>query len=186
MGKCKCNPVILFSCVVNGPAADATEHGLLHGLSMVRTRASTVRGRRLIACAMARPNPVICSYFFDGTVNGVSLLEVLRNFIRSEVTKSGIMEQVLFQQDRAPLHFIRTVREFLNEALPGPWIRRGIQHLLCHYHGSHPVVTSQHLITACGERCNTRWQYVVTVSTLNHELILLMPKPFDTRKDKKL
>jgi hypothetical protein len=57
-------------------------------------------------------------YFFDGIVNGVSLLEALRNFIIPELTDSGVVDQVLFQQDGAAVRFMRTVREFLNGAVP--------------------------------------------------------------------
>jgi hypothetical protein len=81
-------------------------------------------------------NRVICSYFFDRTLNGVSLLEMLRNFIVPELSKSGIMKKVLFQQGRAPVHFVRAVLEFRNEAFPGRWIGRGFQQPLCHYMAS--------------------------------------------------
>lgn len=102
----------------------------------------------LVNCRCSR---VICSYFFDGTVNGVSLLEILRNFIIPELTVSGIMEQVLFQQDGAAVHFIRTVREFLNGAFPFRWIGCVFQHPPCNYNGLHPVLTWQHLVTAFKE-----------------------------------
>ena len=52
---------------------------------------------------------VIGPYFFDGTVSGVSYLEMLRNSVIPELSHRGIMEQVSFQQDGASSHFTLTV-----------------------------------------------------------------------------
>jgi hypothetical protein len=51
---------------------------------------------------------VIGPYFFDGTVSGVSCLEMLRNSVIPELSLRGIMEQVSFQQDGASSHFTLT------------------------------------------------------------------------------
>ena len=47
--------------------------------------------QRMFIWSIVDVSRVICSYFFDGTVNGVSLLEILRNVIIPELTVSGIM-----------------------------------------------------------------------------------------------
>jgi hypothetical protein len=46
---------------------------------------------------------------FDGTFSGVLCLEMLRNSVIPELSRRGIMEQALFQQDGASAHFTLTV-----------------------------------------------------------------------------
>jgi hypothetical protein len=45
---------------------------------------------------------------FDGTFSGVLCLEMLRNSVIPELSRRGIMEQMLFQQDGASAHFTLT------------------------------------------------------------------------------
>jgi hypothetical protein len=71
-------------------------------------------------------------YFFEAIVNGVSFLETLRNFIIPELTFSGMVEQMLFQQDGPAIRFVQTVREFIN----GDWARFSTSPLYLH-----PVLT---------------------------------------------
>ena len=63
-------------------------------------------------------------YFFDGGVTGKSYLEMLQHFLISRL--AHYHDDVMFQQDDAPLHFASVVRDFLDEKFPGRWIgRRG-------------------------------------------------------------
>lgn len=67
-------------------------------------------------------NGLVGPYFFDGTVNGVAYLTLLREFAAPHLTMPGLH----FQQDGAPPHYALIVREWLNTNLPGRWIgRRG-------------------------------------------------------------
>ena len=66
---------------------------------------------------------VICPYFFDGTVSGVTCIKC--GIVIPEPSNNGIMYQVSFQQDSAPAHFTLTVCEFLSESLIGQYIGWG-------------------------------------------------------------
>jgi len=61
---------------------------------------------------------VVCLYFFDGIMYGVSFSVNLEEFYYNRADRSGIMEQVLFQQDGAAVRCIRTLCEFLNGGFP--------------------------------------------------------------------
>jgi len=77
---------------------------------------------------------VIGPYFFDGTLTDQRYLEFLRNELIPDVclmfpnaNNPNIPGySIWFQQDGAPPHFSREVRQYLNEVFPGRWIgRRG-------------------------------------------------------------
>jgi hypothetical protein len=51
---------------------------------------------------------VIGPYFCNGTVSGVSYLEMFRYAVISELSHTGIMKQVSFQEDSALAHFTLT------------------------------------------------------------------------------
>ena len=60
-------------------------------------------------------------FFFDGnTVNGTQYLHMLQNWLFPRLNNDNL----IFQQDGAPPHWSRQVRQFLNETLPNRWIGR--------------------------------------------------------------
>lgn len=71
---------------------------------------------------------IIGPYFFDGHLNGDMYLHFLENDlpILLENLDLRTRHQMWIQQDGAPAHYSRIVREFLNHAFPRRWIgRRG-------------------------------------------------------------
>lgn len=77
---------------------------------------------------------IIGPYFFEGTLTGQRYLEFLRNELIPDLCEMFPNPNnpqvpdpsIWFQQDGAPPHFSREVREYLNEIFPGRWIgRRG-------------------------------------------------------------
>lgn len=78
-------------------------------------------------------NKVIGPYFFDGILTGQRYLEFLRNELIPDLhhlfqngNLPNFPEDIWFQQDGAPPHFSREVRQYLNEVFPRQWIgRRG-------------------------------------------------------------
>jgi len=84
---------------------------------------------------------VICLYFFNGIINGVSFTVNLEEFYYNRADRSGIMEQVLFQEEGVAVRCTRNVCEFLNGGFPFRWIGRVYQHRLFNYDGLDPVLT---------------------------------------------
>lgn len=79
-------------------------------------------------------NKIIGPYFFEGTVTGEVYLDFLINFLVPTLQRAfpdvnhpnEIDRSIYYQQDGAPPHFARTVRNYLNEVFPNRWIgRRG-------------------------------------------------------------
>lgn len=79
-------------------------------------------------------NQVIGPIFFAETLNGVRYLEFLQeelvpqlaNLFPNPVDANVPNRDIWFQQDGAPPHFARPVREYLDVVFPGRWIgRRG-------------------------------------------------------------
>lgn len=77
---------------------------------------------------------VIGPYFLDGTLTSARYLLLLQESIVPELRRlfpnhdnpNLPAQQIWFQQDGAPPHFGRIVREYLDEIFPGKWIgRRG-------------------------------------------------------------
>ncbi len=67
-------------------------------------------------------NRRVGSFFFDGHVTGESYLEMLRGRVMPVISR---WEEFDYQQNGAPSHYARPVRELLNETFP-EWIgRRG-------------------------------------------------------------
>lgn len=74
-----------------------------------------------VFCAISERR-VYGPFFFEGeTVSGDNYLDMLRNWLMPQLTEVG---DYLLQQDGAPLHWHRNVRNFLNEVLPIRWIGR--------------------------------------------------------------
>ena len=71
-------------------------------------------------CGLTR-NSVIGPFFFiEATVTGHVYLDMLRNFVIDQLPPGSI-----FQQDTAPPHYHRQMRDFLNATFPDMWIGRG-------------------------------------------------------------
>jgi len=69
---------------------------------------------------------VIGPYFFDGTVTGQSYFQFLQNEfpVLLENVPLDTRLRMWFQQDGAPAHFARVVRNYLNVLFPQRWIGR--------------------------------------------------------------
>lgn len=76
-------------------------------------------------CGMSR-NRIYGPFFFDErTVNGVSYLNMLRNFFVPQLQQvPGLIRRANFQQDGAPPHFALDVRAYLDQTFPDRWIGR--------------------------------------------------------------
>lgn len=77
-------------------------------------------------------NHIIGPIFIDGNLNGTTYFNLLEEIIDPMITdtlehdNNLLEDQLTFQQDGAPPHYDRRVRQFLNERFPGRWIgRRG-------------------------------------------------------------
>lgn len=76
-------------------------------------------------CALSK-NQLIGPFFFDeDTINGESYLAMLQSFFVPEVKRLKKVRSIIFQQDGAPPHFSRDVRQFLSQTFPDRWIGRG-------------------------------------------------------------
>lgn len=77
-----------------------------------------ILGRRLIG-----------PFFIEGNLNGELYLDMLQNLIvpamrTAAAAQNMVWEDVVFQQDGAPAHFKREVKDFLNATFPNRWIGR--------------------------------------------------------------
>ncbi|KAJ9592346.1 hypothetical protein L9F63_001115 [Diploptera punctata] len=63
--------------------------------------------------------------FMENTITGTTYLDMLQQFLQPQLEDDGILGSVVFQQDGAPPHFARIVRDYLHEVFPGRWIGRG-------------------------------------------------------------
>lgn len=68
---------------------------------------------------------VIGPFFFDGNVNGISYLKMMKEKFFPEFCRLPNAPELLFMQDGAPPHWQKDVRSWLNEKFPGRWIGRG-------------------------------------------------------------
>lgn len=73
------------------------------------------------AAAIGEKN-LIGPYFIEGRVTSKSYLDLLRNKFYPEVLRRGLKRVMHFQQDGAPAHTAKTVRDFLNEKFPDKWV----------------------------------------------------------------
>jgi len=76
-------------------------------------------------CAMSN-NQIIGPYFFEeDTINHQNYLNLLENYFYPILQKKRLHKKIIFQQDGAPAHFSKEVREWLNENFNDRWIGRG-------------------------------------------------------------
>ena len=92
----------------------------------------TQRPQKLNVWAGILGNHVIGPFFLEGNLNGEAYLDLLENqilpYIHDVVDHDPdlLHDELIFQQDGAPPHFVPPVRQFLNDQFPGRWIgRRG-------------------------------------------------------------
>ena len=67
--------------------------------------------------------------FGEPTINGISYLDMLQQFLEPQLVANGILDTVVYQQDGAPAHFALNVRDYLSGTFPERWIGRGSQRL---------------------------------------------------------
>ena len=67
---------------------------------------------------------IIGPYFIEGSVNQESYRHVLDCFMH-QLNELNLQHVAVLQQDGAPAHYARSIRQFLDEKLPGRWIGRG-------------------------------------------------------------
>jgi hypothetical protein len=82
---------------------------------------SVITLRLMCAVLLLEINHVIDPYFFaERTVTSHNYLNMLELFAVPEVD-----DNVILQQDGAPVHYANSVTEFLDETFPWHWIGRG-------------------------------------------------------------
>ena len=79
----------------------------------------------LLTWAAISAQGIIGPFFFDDTVNGESFLEMLNNFIIPHINLIDNNRNLIFQQDGAPAHYDRRVRQLLTERFSLNFIGRG-------------------------------------------------------------
>lgn len=92
--------------------------------------AHTQRPQKQNVWAGILANEIIGPFFIDGNLDGLKYLLLLHNEIvpamRASATRQNIpWNEVYFQQDGAPAHFLRMVRDYLDLVFPNRWIGRG-------------------------------------------------------------
>ena len=80
---------------------------------------------KLIVWAAVGGPGVIGPIFIEGNVDGDTYLALLKNDLYPAISNMGNSSELIFQQDGAPPHWARPVRNWLNEEMPGKWIGRG-------------------------------------------------------------
>ena len=68
---------------------------------------------------------IIGPIFVDENVTGENYLKLLQTDFWPQIEALGLQERIIFQQDGAPPHWSLSVRQWLNDTLPGRWIGRG-------------------------------------------------------------
>ncbi len=69
---------------------------------------------------------IVGPFFFEESVTGDSYLQLLEDKVWPEIADWPDIDAVILQQDGAPPHFARQVREWLDDSFPGRWLgRRG-------------------------------------------------------------
>lgn len=91
--------------------------------------AHTQRPQKRNVWAGILANEIIGPFFIDGNLDGPKYLLLLHNEIvpsmRASATRQNIpWADVFFQQDGAPAHFSRMVRDYLDLVFPNRWIGR--------------------------------------------------------------
>lgn len=69
---------------------------------------------KLNVWACISPKGIIGPFFFRSNIKGTDYLDMLQRFVLPEIGRRNI-EQMYYQQDGAPPHYLRAVRDYLNE-----------------------------------------------------------------------
>ena len=72
-------------------------------------------------CAISRRRVFGPFFFAEDSVTGKVYLDMLENWLMPQFADEEIQEYI-YQQDEAPPHWHKKVREYLNEHLPGQWV----------------------------------------------------------------
>lgn len=70
-------------------------------------------------------NIIIGPFFFEGNIDGEAYLTMLRDQVLPSMVERKRHLPEIFQQDGAPAHYKREVRQFLNDTFNSHWIGRG-------------------------------------------------------------
>ena len=72
---------------------------------------------------------IIGPYFFDGNITGIKYLSMLENDLPAMLENVDLhtRQQMFIQQDGAPPHYSRRVRDFFDDRYANRWIGRGSQ-----------------------------------------------------------
>lgn len=68
---------------------------------------------------------ILGPFFIDASVNGATYLDLLEQYVFPAIKMYPGWKNVYFQQDGAPAHFHKSVREQLHLEFPSRWIGRG-------------------------------------------------------------
>ena len=60
--------------------------------------------------------------FTEPSVNDITYLDLVQQFLESQLVQDGILDSVVYLQDGAPSHFALIVQNYLNDIFPGRWI----------------------------------------------------------------
>ena len=82
-------------------------------------------GKVNVWCALAHDQVVAIHFFNEPTVCGGNYLDMLEQYAIPVITDGGANRTVIFQQDGAPPHYAKIVRDYLNSTLPQRWCGRG-------------------------------------------------------------
>ena len=76
-------------------------------------------------CCSTSENRAIGPYFFDDdTVNGQNYHSMLKEFFVPKLQRLGKVSSATFQENEAPPHFSRGVRQHFDKIFPNRWIGR--------------------------------------------------------------
>ena len=64
-------------------------------------------------------------FFFTETINGQRYLTMLKEQVMPAIQLFPRIPELIFMQDKAPPHWAKSVRNFLNEVFPMRWMGRG-------------------------------------------------------------
>jgi hypothetical protein len=63
----------------------------------------------------------------ETTITGIVYLDMLQQFLITQLDEDDQEVRIHFQQDGAPPHYLGEVREYLSTRFPGRWIGRAAQ-----------------------------------------------------------
>ena len=78
-----------------------------------------------VFCALSKTKVYGPFFFQEKTINGFVYLDMLENFLIPQIDEDDQEGEIQFQQDGAPPHYLKNVRDFLDLRFPGRWIGRG-------------------------------------------------------------